>query len=128
MTRGQIESRASVDPTFKQALTDLCERQGIAWTRAVVDPGTFNWTPEIEKALVKRYIDLGLIEQARQELGIAASDYQDRLQESRQFADMIDAARPRARVTLRERAEAAADRGNDRLLKILQDEALEDGD
>ena len=123
-SRGQIEARASVDATFKAALTDLCERHGIAWTRAP-DPVEFQWSPEIERQLVKRYVDTGLLETARNELGIAASDYQQHLQDSPRFAEMVEGARSAARETLRERATALADRGKPELLKYLSDEAAQ---
>lgn len=127
MSRGQIEARASVDPTFKSALTDLCERLSIPWTNPTVTESAkgFAWTDAIEKQLIRRYIDSGLIESARQELGISASDYQQRLTDNPDFAAAIDAARTPARETLKERALQAADRGNDRLLKALEDEADE---
>lgn len=120
MTRGQVEARASVDPVFKAALTDLCERQDIPWTRA--PSTTFQWTPENEKQLASRFIDTGLLAQARTELGISASDYQTHLTDSPDFAAMIEEARAPARETLRERALHAAATGNDRLLKALEDD------
>jgi hypothetical protein len=45
---------------------------------------------------------------------------------SRDFAAAIAAASPIARQTLRERATAAAERGNDRLLKAMQDDPQRD--
>jgi hypothetical protein len=125
MTRGQVEARASSDPVFKAALTDLCDRRSIPWTRAPA-PEAFAWTPAIESQLVKRFIDTGLIEQARQELAVSASDYQEHLSASPEFSGAIAKAMPLARATLRERAEASADRGNDRLLKLLLDEIADD--
>lgn len=125
MSRGQVEARASVDSVFKVALVDLCERHGIPWTRAA-DPKAFAWTAAIEKQFVDRFVDTGLLEQARTDLGISASVYQQHLTESPDFAGMVDAARPPARETLKERALHAADRGNDRLLKSLENDLEED--
>jgi hypothetical protein len=119
--RGLIEARASSYPLFRSALEDLCARRDIPWTRAV-DPQAFVWTPATERQLVKRFIDTGLLEQARNELGIAASDYHAHLAASPEFAAAISGAEPTARQTLRERAIQAAERGNDRLAKILEDE------
>lgn len=119
-TRGLIEARASSYPLFRSALDDLCTRRDITWTRAP-DPAAFKWTPAIESALCRRYVDCGLLEQARQELGVSASIYQEHLAASPEFAAAIAAAEPPARTTLRERALAAAERGNDRLAKILED-------
>jgi len=125
MTRGQVEARASVDPIFRKALEDLCGRRDIAWTRAPA-PEAFAWSPAIEGQLVKRFIDTGLIEQARQELALSASDYQEHLSASPEFSAAIARAMPLARATLRERAEASANSGNDRLLKLLLDEIADD--
>jgi hypothetical protein len=119
--RGLIEARASSNPVFRAALTDLCERRSIAWTRAP-DPASFSWSPEIETALVTRYVDVGLLEQARQELGVSASTYQAHLRDSSAFAAMVAEAEPLARSTLRERAMAEAARGNDRLARLMEDE------
>jgi len=120
-TRGLVEARASSYPLFRTALEDLCTRRDIPWTRAM-DPQAFKWTAAIERQFVKRYIDCGLLEQTRQELGVSASEYHAHLGKSRDFAASITAASPIARQTLRERATAAAERGNDRLLKALQDD------
>jgi hypothetical protein len=119
-TRGLIEARASSNPIFRAALDDLCTRRDIPRTRAV-DPQAFVWTNSIEQQLVKRYVDTGLLEQARNELGIAASDYHAHLVARPEFAAAIAAAEPTARQTLRERAMASAERGNDRLAKLLED-------
>jgi hypothetical protein len=123
-TRGLVESRASSNPVFKTALTDLCTRRDIAWTRAP-DAETYRWTAETERAFTRRYVDCGLIEQTRQELGISASVYHEHISASASFASMVAAAEPLARLTLRDRATQAAERGNDRLLKILEEDAPE---
>jgi hypothetical protein len=117
--RGLVESRASSNPVFKAALTDLCTRRDIPWTRAA-DPETYRWTTEIEKAFSRRYVDCGLIEQTRSELGNSASDYHAHIAASPSFASLIAAAEPLARITLRDRATKEAAAGNDRLLKILE--------
>jgi hypothetical protein len=120
-SRSQIEARASVNEVFRKALTDLCERRGIAWTRA--PDSIFTWSEEVEKNLVRRFVDTGLLETARNDCGIAASDFYSYLDRSPNFAAAIEAARPRARETLRDRAIQAADRGQDKLLKILEEDA-----
>jgi hypothetical protein len=118
--RGLIEARASSNSVFRAALTDLCDRRGIAWTRA--PDSEFKWTLEIERQFTRRFIDCGLLEQTRQEMGVSASDYQTRLSTSSKFAELIEEARPLARETLRERAMVGAATGNDRLAKILEDD------
>lgn len=124
-SRGLVESRASSNPVFKAALTDLCVRRDIAWTRAP-DAELFRWTPEIEKQFSRRYVDCGLIEQTRSEMNISASAYHEHLEKSPAFSALVAAAEPLARHTLRDRATQAAASGNDRLLKILEIEAPED--
>src|SRR5580658_5380616 len=119
--RGLVEARASSNPVFRAALTDLCERRDIAWTRAP-DPGAFQWTAEIERNFARRFVDCGLLEQTRQELGVSASEFHDHLQRSPAFSELVEQSRPLARLTLRERATQAAERGNDRLLKVLQED------
>jgi hypothetical protein len=119
-TRGLIEARASSYPLFRTALEDLCARRDIPWTRSP-DAEDFKWTSEIERALCRRYVDCGLLEQARQELGISASHYHDHIAASPEFAAAVAAAEPTALQTLRERAMASAERGNDRLAKLLED-------
>jgi hypothetical protein len=123
-SRGLVESRASSNPVFRSALTDLCERRGIAWTRAP-DAANFKWSPELERAFTRRYVDVGLLEQTRSELGISASDYHEHLSASPSFAALVAAAEPLARLTLRDRATAAAERGNDKLLRLIEAEAPE---
>jgi hypothetical protein len=123
-TRGLVESRASSNPVFKSALTDLCSRRDIPWTRAA-DPETYRWTAETERAFTRRYVDCGLIEQTRTELGITASEYHAHIASSPSFAALVAAAEPLARLTLRDRATQAASAGNDRLLKILEIEEPE---
>jgi hypothetical protein len=54
-------------------------------------------------------------------LGISASDFYDHLERSPGFERAMEDARARAQATLLDRATAAADRGNDRLLKFFQD-------
>lgn len=119
-TRGLVESRLSSNPVFKAAVEDLIGRRSIAWTRTP-DPETHRWTPEIEKAFSRRYVDCGLIEQTRQEMGISASDYHSHLAAAPSFASLVAAAEPLARITLRDRATKEASSGNDRLLKLLED-------
>jgi hypothetical protein len=118
-SRSQIEARASVNEVFRKALTDLCDRRGIAWTRAP-DAGSFPWTAEIEKQFAARYVDTGLLQQARDEMGVSASAYQERLQSSSNFAGLIETATPLARLTLRDRATQAASVGKVDLLKFLE--------
>lgn len=120
LTRGLVESRASSNPVFKAALEDLMSRLSIAWTRAP-DAETYRWTSDIEKQFARRYVDCGLIEQTRSELGVSASDYHAHIAASANFSALIAAAEPLARLTLRDRATRAAESGNDRLLKLLQD-------
>lgn len=124
MSRGQVESRASVDPTFRTALANLCERHGIPWTRAP-DAKAFKWTREIEREFIARFIDTGLLEQARSDLGISASVYQAHLTDSPDFSAAVDTARPAAKETLRERAIHAATVGNDKLSKLLENDPEE---
>jgi hypothetical protein len=124
-SRSQIEARASVNEVFRKALTDLCERRGIAWTRTP-DAASFQWSPEIERQLVKRFIDTGLLQTAREELGIAASDFFAHMESAPTFAAAIEAARPRAREVLRDRATQGAERGNVNLLKLLEEDAPTD--
>jgi hypothetical protein len=117
--RGLIEARVSSNEMFRKALTDLCERRGIAWTRTP-DATAFQWTAETERQFARRFVDCGLLEQTRQELGISASDYHAHLAASSTFADAIEQSRPLARATLRERAMQDASRGNDRLARLME--------
>lgn len=119
-TRGLIEARASSNPVFRAALDDLCERRQIPRTRA--PDAAFKWTLEIERQLVRRFVDTGLIAQSRDELGVSASDYQAHLRDSSDFASAISEAMPMARETLRERAVQAAAVGNDKLAKLIEEE------
>ncbi len=118
--RGLIEARASSNEVFRKALTDLCERRGIARTRA--PDSTFTWTEEVERNLVRRFVDTGLLETARSECGVTASDYFAHLEKSPTFAAAIEAARPKAREVLRDRATQGAERGNVNLLKLLEED------
>jgi hypothetical protein len=120
-TRGLIEARASSNPTFRAALDDLCERRQIPRTRAP-DAAPFQWTPALERQLIKRWIDVGLLHQARDELGISASDYHEHLADSSVFAAAIRQAEPLAKATLHELSTQHAARGNDKLLRVLEDE------
>ncbi|MGO9623239.1 MAG: hypothetical protein ACLP0B_17925 [Steroidobacteraceae bacterium] len=117
-TKGILQSALSTDPAFKTAFQDLTDRLGIA-TRAP-DDETRKWNPELEKAFTRLYVDCGLIEQTRTELGISASDFHAHLAASPAFAALVAAAEPLARTTLRDRATKEASAGNDRLLKILE--------
>jgi hypothetical protein len=119
--RGLIEARVSSNEMFRKAIEDLCQRRGIAWSRAP-DAEEFVWTAAIERALVRRWIDLGILAAARDELKIPASAYQDHMQRSTEFFALIEEARPRAKESLRERAVQDASRGNDRLAKLLEDD------
>jgi hypothetical protein len=117
-SRGLVESRCSSNPIFRDSFRDMTDRLGIA-TRAP-DPETDRWSPTIEKRFAMLLVDCGLKEQVRQEMGISASAYHERLEKSPAFASLIAAAEPLARITLVERATKEAAAGNDRLLKILE--------
>jgi hypothetical protein len=117
-TIGTVQSRISSNPIFKAAFQDMCDRLGIA-TRAP-DAETRKWPQELEKAFSRLYVDCGLIEQTRAELGISASDFHAHLAASPSFAALVAAAEPLARITLRDRATKEAASGNDRLLKLLE--------
>jgi hypothetical protein len=117
-TIGTVHSRISSNPIFAAAFKDLTDRLGIA-TRAP-DDETRKWNPELEKAFTRLYVDCGLVEQTRTELGISASDFHAHLAASPAFAALVAAAEPLARTTLRDRATKEASAGNDRLLKILE--------
>jgi hypothetical protein len=119
--RGLIEARVSSNEMFRKALEDLCSRRGIAWSRAP-EAEDFKWTPTIERQLIRRYIDTGILHTAREEMKIPASDYQDHMQKSSAFYAMIEEAKPMAKATLRERAIQDAGKGNDRLAKLLEDD------
>jgi hypothetical protein len=121
LTRSEIESHASSDPVFRGPLDDLCTRRDIPRTRAA-DPTAFAWTSAKEKQFAARLVDCGLLEQVRQEMGVTASEFHSHLRASPRFSALIDDAEPFARTTLFERALASAEKGNDRLLKILEDE------
>jgi hypothetical protein len=117
-TRGLVESRCSSNPAFKASYQDLTDRLGIA-TRAPDAVGS-KFTPELERAFSRRYVDCGLVEQTRTELGVSASQYHEHLEKSPTFASLIAASEPLAKITLRDRATKEAAAGNDRLLKILE--------
>lgn len=117
-SRGLVESRCSSNPIFRDAFRDLTDRLGIA-TRAP-DAETRKWPAELEKAFARLYVDCGLIEQTRSELGISASNFHAHLAASPSFAALVAAAEPLAKITLRDRATKEAASGNDRLLKILE--------
>jgi hypothetical protein len=122
-SRGQINAREAVNETFQKALAKLTDKLGIA-TRAP-DAKSFPWTAEIEKQFAAHFVDCGLLEQVRQEMGVSASAYQERLQSSSKFAALIEDAIPMARLTLRDRATQAASVGKIDLLKFLEKDADE---
>lgn len=126
-SRSQIEARASVNDVFRKALTDLCERRGIAWTRAP-DAETFAWSPTIERQFARSYVDCGMLAQARNDLGISASDFHAHIAASPTFASLVEDAHPLAALTLRDRATQAAAVGKIDLLKYLEAGAPKDGD
>jgi hypothetical protein len=124
-SRGLIEARASANEIFRRALNDLIDRRGIAWTRAP-DASTFKWSPEIERQYVRAYIDCGMAQQARTDLGISASDFHARLASSQTFASLVEDAHPLAALTLKDRATQAAAVGKIDLLKYLEANAPKD--
>jgi hypothetical protein len=124
-SRSQIETRASVNDVFRKALTDLCERRGIAWTRAP-DAETFDWSPAAERQFARTYVDCGMIAQARNDLGISASEFHAHLANSPTFASLVEEAHPLAAITLRDRATQAAAVGKIDLLKYLETNAPKD--
>jgi hypothetical protein len=122
-SRSQIEARASVNEVFRKALTDLCERRGIAWTRA--PDSEFKWSAGVKRHLKAVYVNSGLLREAWDAVGVSASEYYAHLEADSDFAADIDAAQPLAAETLRQRSLQAASAGNDKLLKILDDQAAE---
>lgn len=122
-SRGLIEARMSSNEPFRKAVLDLCERRGIAQKRA--PDSSFTWSQDIERNLLRRFVDTGLLETARSECGVTASDYFSHLESSPTFAAAIEAARPRAREVLRDLATRAASIGNVNLLKLLEEDAPE---
>jgi hypothetical protein len=118
-SRGQIEARASANETFRNSLDDLLARLQIPRTLKAAD--TFAWTDTLRRSLIKNLVDSGLLHLARESVGASASDYFAELESNPTFAAMIEAARPLALETLKDRSLHAASTGNDRLLKILTD-------
>lgn len=122
-TRAEFEARRASSDVFRKAAEDLIARLDIKQTRAPDPEDESKWTPTFERQFAKRLIDCGLVEQVRQEFKVSASDYQDRLEKSTTFSDLIESAQPLADATLYERSLQAAATGNDKLLKILNDAA-----
>jgi hypothetical protein len=123
-SRSQIEARASVNEVFAKALNDLCDRRQIPRTRKVA--AGFPWTVDIERDLVRRWIDGGLLHLARDETGVSASEYFAHLEASPSFGAMIEAARPLATEALKDRSLHAAGTGNVKLLEYLTKNAEAD--
>jgi len=117
-SRALVDSRAVSSPIFRDALRDLTDRLGIA-TRAP-DANSVAWNPELERRIARRWVDVGLLDQARTEFGISASDYHERLAASPTFAALMAAAEPLALLTLRDLATVAAKTGNDKLLRLIE--------
>ena len=120
-TTGLVQSRLASNPVFKAAFQEMTITLGIA-TRAPDAAGS-KWSRELERAFTRRWVDVGLLEQARADLGITASDYHDHLAASESFATLVSAAEPLARLTLRDLATKEAARGNDKLLRQMEAEA-----
>jgi hypothetical protein len=123
--RAQVEARASANETFRKPLSDLLDRLQIPRTVKATEPDAGQWTPAREAQLVNAFIDTGMLHTARENLGISASAFYAHLERSPTFSAAIEAARPRARETLRDRAIQAADRGQTNLLKMMEEDAPE---
>lgn len=117
VSRGQIDARAVANEKFATALSSLCEQNMIL--RTVKAQSTFAWTPEIKRNLVRNFIDGGLMHLARESVGLPASEYFERLNADPELAAAVEAARPLALETLRERSLHAASTGNEKLLQFL---------
>jgi hypothetical protein len=123
-SRGQIDARKAVSEVFSEALTKLTDQLGIA-TKAPPD-SEFRWTKKLERALLRSFVDTGLLENARKECGVSASDYFAHLADSPEFAAAIEIARPQAREILRDKAAQAALVGKLDLMKHLEKDIEED--
>jgi hypothetical protein len=117
-TPAYIESRRACNQTFATAITALEERLLIP--RAVLPPPTeFEWTPEVQRHLIRLWIDTGELATARDSCGITPSQHFEHLEKSAEFAAAIEAAKPLAAAALEDRATQLALAGNDRLLQKL---------
>jgi hypothetical protein len=120
-SKGLVEARLSSNPPFRTAFDDLKNRLGLTKTRA--PDATFDWSDDVERRLVKRYIDSGSMQTARSDLGVSASELMDRKAKNPAFAAAIEEARRHARETLRDVAILLAREGNNiNLLKLLEDD------
>jgi hypothetical protein len=119
VSRGHIEARASASETFAKPLNDLCDRLQIP--RTLKSAAAFAWSDGVERNLIRHFINGGLLHTAREAVGLSASEYFAHLDSSPAFAAAIEAARPLALETLKDRSLHAASVGNERLFKLLTD-------
>lgn len=74
------------------------------------------WTRVTREKLIETYIDTGDIVTARQVVGASPSEYEREIENNAAFAHMVDQAKPKADMRLRERARQLALKGNDKAL------------
>ncbi len=117
-TSAYIESRRACNTTFTNAMTALEERLMIP--RAVLPPPTdFAWTPEVERHLIRLWIDTGDLQVAQDNVGVTPRQYFEHLEEASEFTEAIERGKPLASACLENRAHTLALAGNDRLLQKL---------
>jgi hypothetical protein len=117
-TSAFVETRRACNTTFATAITKLEEQLSIP--RAVLPlPTEFAWTPEIERHLIRLWVDCGELQTARDCIGVTASQYFEHLEESAAFTEAIQNAAPLAAAALEDKAHQLALKGNDRLLQKL---------
>jgi hypothetical protein len=117
-TPAYIESRRACSKVFADAMKALEEQLLIP--RAVLPvPVDFAWTPEIERHLIRLWVDTGDLTVAQDNVGVTPSQYFERLEASPAFADAVERAKPLAAAALENRAHTLALAGQDRLLQKL---------
>jgi hypothetical protein len=119
-TRGQLDAQLAVSEPLRKAVDEL----GIPRTRA--PDSTRDWTDELMRNIVRRFVDTGMLETARTDCGVSASEFYEQIERSPDFAAAIEAARPKARDVLRDKATQAASVGRVDLLKYLEAQVAED--
>jgi hypothetical protein len=117
-TAALIEARRSSNAQFAAAATDLEKRLDIR--RAIAPSTAFEWDDVKRARYIEVFIDTGAAADARDAIGVSASQFFKHVAENPDFATAVGEAAPLAARALEDVAVSMARRGQDRLLaKIL---------
>jgi len=119
-TRGQLDAQLAVSEPLRKAVDEL----GIMKSRAPDAPR--EWTDDLMRRLRAEFINTGSLTDARTACNVSASEFYEQMERSPEFAAAIDAARPRAKEVLKDRATQAAVANRPELLKYLESQEEED--